>query len=157
MHTYARSCVRASMHTYIHTRTYCRYEGCPESNASCFFRSKYLFENHENNTYSSEKDCLQTLFSNKVSVHFYSLVQTSNNCVYTLSVPCLILLLFVSSVKWWNQVSSAVAICVYMFVGLCDYICSHTYVFYYRIRSKISHRPLFLYGYVEMVRWYFRI
>jgi hypothetical protein len=37
------------------------YEGCSESN-SPFLRSKCLLRNNENNTYSSEKDCLQTLF-----------------------------------------------------------------------------------------------
>jgi hypothetical protein len=33
-----------------------------------------------------------------------------NKCVYALSVPCLGLLLFVSSSEWWTQVSSAVTV-----------------------------------------------
>jgi hypothetical protein len=47
-------------------------------------------------THSSEKVCLQTLFFHKVSIHSYSLAPMRNKCVYTLSVPCLGLLLFVS-------------------------------------------------------------
>jgi hypothetical protein len=86
------------------------YEGCPGSNAPCFFRSKYLLKNHENNTYSSEKVCLQTLFFHKVSVHFYSLASMKNKCVCTLWAPFLVLLLFVYGSKRWTQVSSAVTI-----------------------------------------------
>jgi hypothetical protein len=63
------------------------------------FRSEYLFKNYGNNTYSSEKGCLQTLFSNKVYVHFYILAQTINKCMYALSVPFLVLLLFVFGSK----------------------------------------------------------
>jgi hypothetical protein len=48
------------------------YKGCPESNAPCFFHSKYLFKNHENNTHSSEKASLQTLLFH-ISAHFYGL------------------------------------------------------------------------------------
>jgi hypothetical protein len=46
-----------------------------------FFCSKNLFKNHKNNTYSSEKVCLQTLFFHKVSTYFYSLAPTRNKCV----------------------------------------------------------------------------
>jgi hypothetical protein len=59
---------------------------------SPFFRRKYLFNNHENNTYSSEKVVSKPYFST-VSDHFYSLAPKRNKCVYALSVPFLVLLL----------------------------------------------------------------
>jgi hypothetical protein len=62
-----------------------------------FFSSKYLFKNYENNTCSGEKVYLQTLFSHKVSIHFYSLAPMRNKCVYVLSVIFLVLLMKPSS------------------------------------------------------------
>jgi hypothetical protein len=58
------------------------YEGCPENNAPCFFRSKYLLKNHENNTYPSGNIFLQTLFFHKFCIHFYSLAAKRYECMY---------------------------------------------------------------------------
>jgi hypothetical protein len=67
---------------------------------------KYLFKNHENNTDSSEV-CLQTLF-------FHSLLPLLQPCANEKQARVCpvgtILLVCVSSSKWWTQVSSAVTI-----------------------------------------------
>jgi hypothetical protein len=89
---------------------YRKHRGLPRKQCPMFFRSKYPFKKHESNIYSSEKVCLQTLFFHEVSVHFYSLALTRNECMYALSVPFLVLLLSVSSSKWWTEVSSTVTI-----------------------------------------------
>lgn len=57
------------------------YNSCPESNISFF--SKNLFLDHEK-LYIIKSDFWLHTFFHKVSIHFYSLVQIKNNCVYTL-------------------------------------------------------------------------
>jgi hypothetical protein len=64
-----------------------------------FSNSKFLLKNYVNNTYSSDKVRLQTLFFS-VSFHFYSLAPTRNKCVYALSVPFLVLLMYALSVPF---------------------------------------------------------
>jgi hypothetical protein len=68
-----------------------------------------FIKDHENNIHSSEV-CLQTLVFHKVSVCFYSLAPMRNKCVYAVSVPFLVVLLFVFSSECWTWVSSAVTI-----------------------------------------------
>jgi hypothetical protein len=75
-----------------------------------FFFAVYIYSKIMKITYSSERVCVQTLFSNKASVHFNNLLPPRNKRVYVVLVPFLVLLLFAPGSKLWTQVSSDVTV-----------------------------------------------
>ena len=74
------------------------YEVCPESNATNFFLSKYLFPNNENHTIWRVMVWIYTPFFHKVSVHFLRpLMNEEQVCVcHVGTLPCPVLVVSIS-------------------------------------------------------------